>query len=265
MSRKKRLTQHSYQLKAELLEERTTPTVVPFGLPQPILSGVGFPYTTLPADINGDSLPDVLAVATDGSAISWAANLGSGSFGPKQVIDPGTSDGFIANSYPVDFNGDGKLDVLTAGSDNLKIYLNKGMGQFAVPMSVAKSGEFRAAYAADFNSDGKTDVATITNVDSKVLFFRNDGGGVFTEAWSSTADHNGARAMTAFDANGDGKLDLVVGSNRTNKISLYANDGTGNFGPEIVITTEIAGIRNLYAADLNGDSKIDLVSAAYGG
>jgi len=254
----------------ERLEARDVPAAVPFGLPQSVLSGVGYPYTTAAADLNGDGRADVLAAATDGSAIVWAANLGDGVFGPKQTIAPGSPSEFVVNTYAVDFDGDADPDVLAAGDDILRLYLNDGTGTFAAPLTIASAGTFRAAFAADLDGDGDTDVATITNTavgsssGGTAAWYRNDGANAFTLAQSISTAFDGPRAAVALDADGDGDTDLVVGANRDNKVVLFRNDGAGVFGPEELVTTDIAGIRNLYAADLNADGHADLVSVAYG-
>jgi hypothetical protein len=72
------------------------------------------------ADVDGDGDMDVLAASANDDEIAWYENTnGAGTFGAQQLISV-LADGARA-VHPVDVDGDGDLDVLSASHDDNKI------------------------------------------------------------------------------------------------------------------------------------------------
>jgi hypothetical protein len=101
-------------------------------------------------DLNGDGFPD-LVISCD-AGVEVLLNNGNGTFGSAMISDS-------TGGSPVlgDFNGDGKLDLVTTGN-GLEISLGNGNGTFQPPMPIGNAGLF-ALVAGDFNGDGKLDIA----------------------------------------------------------------------------------------------------------
>ncbi len=193
-------------------------------------------------DFNGDGKLD-LAVASCGSdglcnsgIVSILLGDGVGNFNLASSPAVGADPWAVAVG---DFNGDGKLDLVTANanSDTLSILLGNGTGNFTLTSSLPEGHGPAGIAVGDFNEDGKLDLA-VSNCDSNTVSVRlGDGAGNFTPA-SSSAVGAFPTSVAAGDFNGDGKLDLAVGDGKLdlvtanaddNTLSIFLGDGTGNF------------------------------------
>jgi hypothetical protein len=80
-----------------------------------------------------------------------------------------------------DFNGDGKLDVVTADptAGIVSVFLGNGNGALSAPFDHEAGSLPKAVAAGDFNGDGRTDVAAANASSNTVSVLLNDG------AWST--------------------------------------------------------------------------------
>ena len=75
-----------------------------------------------------------------------------------------------------DFNGDGKLDLVTANcGSSVSVLLGDGTGSFKPPVSVAVGACAVGVAVGDFNGDGRPDVATANAGSNNVSVLLNDG------------------------------------------------------------------------------------------
>jgi hypothetical protein len=123
---------------------------------------VGGPPTALAVgDFNGDGKPDlaVTVVTSSGATTSYGVsvlqNLGGGTFAAARTYAVGGSATSIAVG---DFNKDGKLDIVTTGTE-MDLLLNNGYGTFGAAQKVGPAGS--QVVVADFNGDGFPDLAQI--------------------------------------------------------------------------------------------------------
>ncbi len=164
-----------------------------------------------------------------------------------------------------DYDSDGNLDLLLAGQGNsgdvAAVYRNLGGGTFTdIGLSLPTVREAAGAWA-DYDRDGDLDFVLCgwsTNLGARFTrIYRNDGGGVFTQAASLTGVNNGAVAWG--DVDNDGDLDLIVqgwSSDRSTK--LYRNDGGETFTE---VTTGIIAVERgaLAWGDYDNDGDLDLL------
>jgi MBG domain (YGX type)/Bacterial Ig-like domain (group 3)/FG-GAP-like repeat len=186
-----------------------------------------------------------------------------------------------------DFNGDGKLDVVTANNGqeanyNVSILLGNGDGtfqpaQFPSPFSVAQPSS--SAAVGDFNGDGKLDIA-LANVSSgftapgqsSYSIFLGNGDGTFqTPVTTELALETNPYSIQIADFNGDGKVDLVIssanggntGGTFLDLVYIFMGNGDGTFqSPQGVLpaSTPYGLSTSLATGDFNGDGKPDVVS-----
>jgi hypothetical protein len=116
----------------------------------------------------------------------------------------------------LDFDGDGRLDILLVGSSHLTLYRNLGDGRFADVSTQtgigAVTGTLLGCAVGDIDNDGFPEIF-LTGLGKNALL-HNDRGRRFTERTGALAAPSLSAWATsaAFeDLDGDGHLDLVVG------------------------------------------------------
>jgi hypothetical protein len=137
-------------------------------------------YSVATGDFNGDGIPDfALAYLGKNQTQVWLGKAGALSFSmlgeiPVYIfnlggIPVGSSPEFVATG---DFNGDGKLDLVTANSDsnNVTMLLGDGTGGFIpAPGSPLPAGNAPfCVVVADFNGDGRADLAIVNFIDGTI-------------------------------------------------------------------------------------------------
>jgi hypothetical protein len=153
-----------------------------------------------------------------------------------------------------DFNGDQKLDIVSATRSAVELLLGNGDGTFAPKRTINNTEFANQVLAADLNGDENTDVAISTG--TEVLVLIGNGNGTFQPAVHYLGSPNAVWIAPA-DFNADGKLDFVVAD--LNSLSLMLGNGDGTFQPPVSVDTGVLiEISAIVSADLNNDGKIDL-------
>ena len=238
-----------------------------FQAPQSYLSG-GVPggVSVNIADLNGDGKPDLLVTnacddANCDGTISVLLGNGDGSFQAEQTYASGGEDAIA--SAVADFNGDGKLDVVTSNgkSATLGVLLGRGDGSFQAAQTYSSGATMpRPVAVGDFNGDGKTDIVVAGSGFVGVLL--GNGDGTFKPAVTYSSEPSTAIAMAIADLNKDGKLDLVIGN--YNSIGVLLGNGDGTFQ---AVQTYAPGwnmtygdLNSILVDDFNGDGKVDVLA-----
>jgi hypothetical protein len=135
------------------------------------------PLSVTLGDVSGNGHLDIVtanAYYPPGSGVplgtvSVLLGHGDGTFGAARTYAIGGNPNSIALG---DFNKDGKLDIVTAGTE-MDMLLNNGDGTFGTAQKVGPAGS--SVVVADFNGDGLPDIAQIDAAGTSVDVILNAG------------------------------------------------------------------------------------------
>jgi uncharacterized protein (TIGR03437 family) len=229
--------------------------LVNLAVPSPLLPGA-----VVAADFNGDHKIDIAVASMGGfpnDQVVIYLNNGDGTFQPPKSFAVGTA---VFAMIAGDFNGDGKIDLITGQTESkdLSVLLGNGDGTFQKAVSYPAGGAVGGIVAADFNGDGKLDLAVSNQSPGSLSILLGHGDGTFGAA-STQSLGMALVGITAADFNGDGKPDLAIADNN-NTVWLLLGAGDGTFGTpqSIALTGTLVGIAS---GDFNGDKHADLAVA----
>jgi hypothetical protein len=240
----------------------------------PIPTGEG-PNDIAMGDLDGDGNLDLVIANTGTPYLTVLLGDGKGGFKPSPRSP------FATNSYPHvhgvavgDFNGDGRLDVVTDswGHDQILLLLGDGAGNLVLPGRLFHTGKrpYQRLRSADFNKDRKPDVVTTDMDINAVSILLGDGKGAFHEALGSPFPAGAAPwAVAIDDINKDGNPDLVVlpydrdvPDPKDIGVTVLLGDGKGRFAKMQGSPFPLSGCKGpdrVATGDLNGDGLQDIV------
>jgi len=168
----------------------------------------------------------------------------------------------------VDVNGDGNLDILTAGQFNVGLRLGDGSGSFGsyITVTVGALNNIKLQ-TGDLNGDRILDVMSAGydgGAAGVVSISLGIGDGTFkTSTTYATVGTGPSFAADLGDINGDGIQDLVAGGSSagTSHLSIRLGNGDGTFLAATTYSEATGAIRAIEIIDLNGDGNSDIVSA----
>lgn len=211
--------------------------------------------------------------------------------GYQTILQSGTES---SNSFGImdkgDFDGDGKIDLITTETGAAKIFVYRNLGSTA-PVSTASfaaaqtlpaltsipggSPSLTEMIVADIDSDGKQDVvASVSSVSSGFYAVYRNTSTVGTISFANPLffgyPYYSALLINGGDLDGDGRIDLmgVTGTAPSNIYYCQNLSTPGNIDFSYGLTFTFPGIgsySDIITADLNGDSKPEIIAPHYNG
>ncbi|MGX9923654.1 FG-GAP-like repeat-containing protein [Streptomyces sp. NPDC002248] len=214
-------------------------------------------------DLNGDGLPDLLAVDDSGRLRLYPGDGHGGLLGAPAVIGTG---GWLDASvtHRGDWTGDGLEDVVARVGDELRVYPGRVGGTLGSPVRLRTglASDARLVAIGDATGDGRTDLVVSTG--GKLWLYESDWTHrpavreprlIGTGGWSPMT-------LTApGDADHDGRPDLLARDTRDGTLWLYRGLAGGGVGARTEYGhgwTTAARPLLAGAADADRDGRADL-------
>jgi hypothetical protein len=175
-----------------------------------------------------------------------------------------------------DFDGDGKLDIVSAsyGSSSIYIQINNTTGSSIsftnqISYTPGRSQDPPGIAVDDFDKDGKMDIVVVSGT-SEIKVYRNTSTTSAVSFSLSNTLVTGAftYAISTADLNGDNYPEILTANVNGNSVSVFRNTttaiGSPNFDTKVDFSVG-ASSRWVAVGDMDGDNKVDIISANYNG
>ena len=224
-------------------------------------------------DFNGDGKLDWAGAHHDHYHVLVMLGNGAGDFTPapgSPIIARETGKRPHTHGLAIgDLNGDGKLDLVTANSDDndVAVLLGDGKAGFTrAPGSPFPVGPGPYPLAlADVNGDAKLDIVApnLGLARGQITVILGDGRGAFRPSPKSPfATAPRPYFVAVADFNGNGRPDVVASHDDTDLVTVLLGDGQGDFKPAHESPLPV-GFRTfeVVAVDFDRDGNVDLAGA----
>jgi hypothetical protein len=212
-------------------------------------------------DINSDGVLDVVTGHFRSDDVLVLLGNGDGSF----QAQPSIGGNF---RYLIDLDGDGELDIMTAGADEILVSLGNGDGSFQAPQHTYIGLVPRSIDLGDMNGDGVLDMVVHCSllqnhvyIDMHVEVLLGNGDGSFLSQQQLVIGES-IHQVSLDDINGDDMIDIAV-AHGDSHVSGWFGNGDGSFQAQQLLTDRSYSVPDSYEfslEDVNGDSVVDLVT-----
>jgi len=271
------LSGHGLPLFADLVGDDSVDLIVPRGgfnevivyegdgsggfEPVATLATAGSPQTLQLADLDGDSLPDLVATTQVGQTqsllIAWGKAQGGFEAFAAQSLSTlfGQAAEATRELHVADVDDDGADDLLFVAPKSASLVLGNATRALAFSARFDAHGKASGAALADLDRDDKADLV-VTNMDDSLLTIRYGlGNGSFEPPIEYTAG-NTVSKLRVGDVDADGDLDLAFSAGQ---VTLVLSDGARRWRAAPVLRRgAVPGVVRL--ADFNHDQRLDLLS-----
>lgn len=202
-------------------------------IPVPTPGGSEVARSIEAADLDGDGNLDLLTTLNPPNGAYWHRNLGTGLFGPRQIISNQVAS--TSNALAADFDRDGDLDVVASGAGNFNPigwFENLGGASFGpykgiVPQNNPEVNSVSSIFTADVDGDKDLDVLSSSVFDDKIAWYSNEtpsavvfGTGCGTPAmtFTPTGFATLGGALTATIQNAPALTFVILGTSDTTSV-----------------------------------------------
>ncbi len=238
----------------------------------PVWSGFGNPGDMVFADVNGDTVPDIVASVPGSDVIKVALSRYRTPFWELAAADQ-TVATYAAGDRPgalcaADVSRDGAADLLVAdyGSDRMSVLrktwpIRHGAAFEPAVQTDLGANEFKAMAIADVSGPGGvTDgLPDLVSTQSLLQSAGIDAIGKVAPFSSATAELAGDDVCVA-DFNHDGLLDTAVVDTAGNVVRVALRQPGGALGPAVAYATGAGPVR-VITGDVNRDGNLDLLTS----
>jgi hypothetical protein len=221
------------------------------------------------ADANGDGRPDVFSNDYYSYEVTVHQNLGPGTFPAARRSETTTMDRWMDAG---DIDGDGDLDVVTAGgygtSGGLSVLRNNGLGTFSPPQRFSEPYYPGGIKLRDLDGNGSLDLLwgdfnAPNGVPLHVHYRLNDGAGNFGPSATVSMSMADINDVNAIDLNHDGRLDIVASDSLRDEVKIALNMGNAAFASPAAFAGP-SGPTQMVFGDFDADGHLDLATANRG-
>lgn len=236
------------------------------------------PTLPLVIDVNGDGRDDLVYTSDSfDKAGTWRYRLATSAGGFAEAVDTGIPNANYFMAVPIDYNDDGRRDVMVPIGQTWKVLLGgpQGLTGFTDSLVSCVSPGPTQARAYDVNGDGLEDLVTLALTESGTTSavtarYRSAGGGfepsttrLFSlpeeDIISNAFEAGGRLSARAPDFDGDGRGDLLIVSFRilSGPTLVHTLTSVLSSGSTNVLDNFYPGTVQDYG-DWNGDGKTDI-------
>ncbi|TLU98952.1 FG-GAP-like repeat-containing protein [Dyadobacter luticola] len=235
-----------------------------------------------PGDFDGDGITEYITILGNDLntylpflCTNYIQGGACGSIGISGATDFPVSDWASADKiYVLDFNGDGKSDLMLIRDNLCEIFTLDGNSARQIYTSNFPTKD-HLVYFGDFNGDRKTDLLTRASLtDNSATWTKAiSTGAVYipsTFTWVQipdiTKEYYKNHHVNLADFNGDGKTDIYHGKNDFNlqaaKLNVYYSRGYDFFSIQSDLADYVSS-SDSYATEMDGDGKSDIMSVKF--
>jgi hypothetical protein len=228
---------------------------------------IAFASSLSVADLDSDGDLDLFAGMYFGPLVV-ASQDSPGRFAsaPLVLVDP---TGYSFCTTAADLDGNGKVDLVSGGTDGLTVFFQDFVGSFGSPVVTLRAPSPSSAWAvaaADLDRDLDLDlVCANVDIHNLTVFFQTSPGTFASSplVLGGPSITDLPIALAAADLDGDGGVDIAA-AGALGELTLYFQTSPGMFSaPSVVdVGRSRAGFfGSLAAADVDGDGDVDLMQA----
>ena len=135
--------------------------------------------------------------------------------------------------------------------------------QFATKQSISATESGKSVYAFDIDQDNDMDIVSALLNENKLVWYENQGGGVFSGSILISDSVTLPYHVIAADLDNDGKQDIITANNGDSTITWFKNLGSGTFTSKMILTNNAIEATSVFTIDIDNDTDLDILSTSF--